>query len=403
MQYKLLATTALVAAGLWGTTEAAFAQAKVTPITAVLGGYHDQAFGYAGNQNDRIGVGGTTTNNRPNKFTQYSDSEIWFGGRTTLANGITIGFDVQLEANQQGDQIDESYLFVDGAFGRLVLGTENDAAYIMHVSAPNAGRSGFQTQESAAFGAWIQRPTEVSALDTTAPKLNGTGLGGSFGNGLTFVNQAGNDGQRVTYYTPRFFGLQGGASYTPNLVEDLNTELNRRQTRTNGFTGSLNYTNDFGAFNVQASAGVTYWPKVSGAVTPGGTTNTSTSGAGSSIKDWSLGAQVGYAGFAFGGSYRKYDQKRDFNNGRAFAVGGAYSTGPFAIALNWLNSHVDGSSTVGAKDKFNQVHLTGAYTMGPGVELYASIFYLNFNDGDTALKANDNKGIGVATGLKLNF
>ncbi len=393
MQYKLLATTALVAAGLWGTTEAAFAQAKVAPITVVVGGYHDQAFGYAGNQNDRIGVGGTTTTNRPNKFTQYSDSEVWFGGRTTLANGITIGFDVQLEANTAADQIDESYLFVDGAFGRLVMGSENDAAYIMHVSAPNAGRSGFQTQESAAFGAWIQRPTAVSALDTTAPKLNGTGLGGTYAASAS-PNQVGNDGQRVTYYTPRFFGLQAGASYTPNLVEDSNTELNRRESRTNGFTGGLNYTNDFGAFNVQASAGITYWPKIQNAL--------SSVEAGNSIKDWSLGAQVGYAGFAVGGSYRKYDSKKSPNNGRAFAVGGAYSTGPFAIALNWLNSHVDGAAAPG-RDKFNQVHLTGAYTMGPGVELYASIFYLNFNDGDSASKANDNKGVGVATGLKLNF
>jgi len=393
MQYKLLATTALVAAGLWGTTEAAFAQAKVAPITVVVGGYHDQAFGYAGNQNNRIGVGGTTTTNRPNKFTQYSDSEIWFGGRTTLANGITIGFDVQLEGNTAGDVIDESYLFVDGAFGRLVMGSENDAAYIMHVSAPNAGRSGFQTQESAAFGAWIQRPTAVSALDTTAPKLNGAGLGGTFAASAS-PNQVGNDGQRVTYYTPRFFGLQAGASYTPNLVEDSNTELNRRESRTNGFTGGLNYTNNFGAFNVQASAGITYWPKIQNAL--------SSTEAGNSIKDYSVGAQVGYAGFAVGGSYRNYDSKKSPNNGRVFAVGGAYSTGPFAIALNWLNSRVDGAATAG-RDKFNQVHLTGAYTMGPGVELYASIFYLNFNDGDTGLKANDNKGVGVATGLKLNF
>ncbi len=393
MQYKLLATTALVAAGLWGTTEAAFAQAKVAPITVVVGGYHDQAFGYAGNQSNKIGVGGTTTTNRPNKFTQYSDSEIWFGGRTTLANGITIGFDVQLEGNSTGDTIDESYLFVDGAFGRLVMGSENDVAYIMHVSAPNAGRSGFQALESAAFGAWIQRPTAVTALDTTAPKLNGTGLGGSFGN-VTNSNQVGNDAQRINYYTPRFFGLQAGVSYTPNLLEDSNNELNRREGRTNGFTGGLNYTNNFGAFNVQASAGVTYWPKIQAAA--------STTGAGNSIKDWSLGAQVGYAGFAVGGGYRKYDHKRDVSNGRAFAVGAAYSTGPFAIALNWLNSRTDGAATAG-KDKFDQVHLTGAYQMGPGVELYASIFYLKFNDGDSSSSANDNKGVGVATGLKLNF
>jgi hypothetical protein len=48
--YKLLATSALVAAGLWGMTEAASAQAKVAPITAVVGGYQQQNFGFASNK-----------------------------------------------------------------------------------------------------------------------------------------------------------------------------------------------------------------------------------------------------------------------------------------------------------------------------------------------------------------
>jgi len=109
--YKLLATSALVAAGLWATADAAMAQAKVAPISVVVGGYHQQNFGFATNKKNVTGLPAT-----PNSMLQYSDSEVWFGGRTTLANGITVGFDVQLEGNTSGDQIDESYLFVDGAF-----------------------------------------------------------------------------------------------------------------------------------------------------------------------------------------------------------------------------------------------------------------------------------------------
>ena len=47
---KLLATSALVAASLWGTTEAAFAQAKVAPISVVVGGYHEQVMVYGRNK-----------------------------------------------------------------------------------------------------------------------------------------------------------------------------------------------------------------------------------------------------------------------------------------------------------------------------------------------------------------
>ena len=49
MKSKLLATSALVAAGLWGMADVAQAQ-KVAPITAVVGGYHEQTFGYASNE-----------------------------------------------------------------------------------------------------------------------------------------------------------------------------------------------------------------------------------------------------------------------------------------------------------------------------------------------------------------
>src|SRR5262245_50844805 len=123
MKSKLLATSALVAAGVVGMSDAAFSQAKVAPITAVLGGYHEQTFGYVNNEDGFAGGNQSTTGtSKPAKWKQSSDSEVWFGGRTTLANGISVGFDVQLEGNTQGDQIDESYLFIDGAFGRLVLG-----------------------------------------------------------------------------------------------------------------------------------------------------------------------------------------------------------------------------------------------------------------------------------------
>jgi len=130
--YKLLATSALVAAGLWGAMDSASAQqAKpgfpwaTSPISVVVGGYHSQVFGFSSNKDNINSAGniGSGANNKASSTSQQSDSEIWFGGRTTLANGIAIGFDVQLEGNTAGDVIDESYLFIDGAFGRVVMGS----------------------------------------------------------------------------------------------------------------------------------------------------------------------------------------------------------------------------------------------------------------------------------------
>lgn len=389
MQYKLLATSALVAAGLWASTEAASAQAKVAPISVVVGGYHEQVIGYGGNKSNRT-YPAPTSSAKINKISQQSDSEIFFGGRTTLANGITFGFDVQLEANTSSDQIDESYLFVDGAFGRLVLGSENAADYIMHYGAPGAGRA-YGPQESAAVN-YIIRPTNVTILDTTQ---SGKGSGG----GGSVLPSGGNDQQRLTYYTPRFWGFGAGVSYTPNVstgttsFEDTNSFVDKAANRHNAFHGSLNFTNNFSGVQVNASAGLSWYPKISGATTAPNKER---------IVDWSIGGQLGYMGFLVGAGYRNLDVKGATEDGYAWGVGATYTTGPFAIGLSYLASNVEGTTANSKNDKFGQLLLSGAYTMGPGVDLIGSIFHLSYKD-EGGATANKNSGVGVVTGVRLTF
>jgi outer membrane protein OmpU len=387
--YKLLATSALVAAGLWGTTDAAFAQAKVAPISVVVGGYMEQTFGYARNKNNVNYTGNTLGGvpNKPNRFSQMSDSEIFFGGRTTLANGITIGFDVQLEANTSGDQIDESYLFIDGAFGRVLIGSENAADYIMNYSIPGVGRS-YGALESAATS-WIVRPANVTILDTVQSGKASGGGGNAF-------PSTGNDQQRLTYFTPRFFGFQGGLSYTPNVnLEDVNGFADKTENRANAWHGAVNFTNTFGAIRLNAMAGMSYYPKISGAA--------STTVGGQSIKDISAGLQVGFGGFLIGGGYRNLDNKNAAEDGYAWGLGATWTGGPFAIGANYLTSKVEGASAgVAADDKFRQIMLSAAYTMGPGVDLIGSVFHLKYTD-EGGANADKNSGVGIVTGLRLTF
>lgn len=399
--YKLLATSALVAAGLWGTTEAAFAQAKVAPISVVVTGYHEQVMVFGRNKND-VNYGGNNqlpaNPNKPNRFSQMSDSEIFFGGRTTLANGITIGFDVQLEANTSGDQIDESYLFVDGAFGRLVIGSENTADYLMNYSIPGVGRS-WGALESSATQA-IVRPTNVTFLDTVQ---SGKGSGG----GGTVLPNGGNDQQRLTYFTPRFFGFGAGVSYTPNVTtgtagaagvtsfEDVNGFADKTRNRHNAFSGSVNFTNNFAGFQVNASVGMSYYPKLSNATTaPGNNT----------VKDISAGLQVGLGGFLVGGGYRDLSVKGGAEDGYAWGLGATWTGGPFAIGANYLTSKVEGATGAGnaADDKFRQIMLSAAYTMGPGIDLIGSAFHIKYTD-EGGASVNKNSGVGAMAGLRLTF
>jgi len=391
MQYKLLATTALAAAGLWASTEAAFAQAKVAPISVVVGGYHEQTIGYGGNKSNRAygGIPGTPT--KINKMQQNSDSEVWFGGRTTLANGITVGFDVQLEANTAGDQIDESYLFIDGAFGRLVIGSENTVDYIMNYSIPGVGKA-WGAQESSAQTVII-RTTANTFLDTMQ---SGKGSGG----GGTVLPTGGNDQQRISYYTPRFWGFGAGISYTPNVTngattsfEDTNSFVDKAANRHNSFHGSLNFTNNFSGVQVNASAGLSWYPKLS---------NATTAPNNERIVDWSVGGQLGYMGFMVGAGYRNLDVKGGAEDGYNWGVGASYVTGPFAVGLSYMTSNVEGTTTNSKNDKFHQILLSGAYTMGPGVDLIGAIFHISHKD-ESGLTANKNSGVGAMTGVRLSF
>ena len=116
----LLGTSAIVAAGMFAAPAHA-----ADPIEISVGGFMNQWFGYQDND-DAPGVDTQT-------FEQWSNSEIIFNGKTTLDNGLQVGIQVQLEANTDtSDQIDESFAFVEGSFGRFVIGSENDAGYLMH-------------------------------------------------------------------------------------------------------------------------------------------------------------------------------------------------------------------------------------------------------------------------------
>src|SRR3546814_7936624 len=55
------------------------------------------------------------------------DAEIWFNIRSVLDNGTVVGGRVELEGSTEGDQIDESYLFVEKHdIGRIEVGRSEE-------------------------------------------------------------------------------------------------------------------------------------------------------------------------------------------------------------------------------------------------------------------------------------
>lgn len=377
-----LATGIIVAAAWWSWSAAAGAQERAAPeIRLRIGGYMEQAFGYARNAAGvRVAMArqtglSSTVLARPNRWSQQSDGEIWFEGRARLANGLLVGFAVQLEANSQfNDQIDESYLFVQGAFGRLIAGSENDAAYLQHVSAPRPG-AGWGILESALTG-WVVTPRYVSFLTTTAPLSTG-------------------DDQKVTWLTPRLAGIQAGVSFTPNEIEDARGFSDHRGDRTNIASLSVNGRWRWDDVALDASLGWVHAPAAPGA---------SSVDRRSPLDDWAAGAQLRWRGTAIGGGFRRLANPGGSQDGRVLAVGIAQDFGGPSLGASLLRSRTAGSPVSPGRDRGDTYLISGAWPIGGGVDVIGAVFTARFDAGRSRFGAEDrNQGAGAVGGLRLSF
>ena len=120
----LLGTTALIAAGV---VTGGVAQAAEEPITAGIGGYFRSAMGMI-NQDDSVGELAAGAQS----MTIGNDIEIVVSGSTTLDNGITAGFQANIEGNGGAtaggsSSLDERFVFFRGGFGQIRIGQVESA------------------------------------------------------------------------------------------------------------------------------------------------------------------------------------------------------------------------------------------------------------------------------------
>lgn len=423
MRKLLYATTALTAAALIaGTAGDAAAQTTIPPsaspspyreqppapppakvstsaerIKLGLSGYYQQwAVITDQHYKTRAAVGGPSNYQPTNLVDNKHNSEICVIGQTTLDNGLTVGVNVQLEAFSESDNVDESYLFLQSpTMGQVVVGDENNAGYLLHVTAPDGGIS-------------------LDSGDLCNIRAFETGGGSSlFDSPLCTTNLRlrDNDSGKFTYITPRFAGFQAGVSYIPEFEQggDNNSALTKAGTgdvpdtggvgtnngQHDGVGAGLNYTNTFGGgFGVQASGGVLWAQAFSGGANVGN----------SNLIAYNAGAQLSFAGFSVGGGWMWVPQGQATAttklNGTSWTAGAAYEFGPYKIGLDYMYGDNNRTST-GGKDRLEQAVLSGTYVLGPGIRLVGGVMYYDFQ-AENQLAQNRN-GIGGLTGIKLAF
>jgi predicted porin len=347
MKKSLLATTALAALGAVAVATPASAKFEVT-----VNGYMEQWFGYSDNAN--------SANADSDIFEQHADNEVHFNFSQTLDNGLKIGGHIEFEGENTGD-IDEEYLYVDGSFGRFLIGTENSADYLMHYGIKSNGIG-------------IDEGDATTWVANANPDLARTNMAG--------IN---NDSNGLSYFSPRINGFQVGASYIPGIGDQNDrtpdTEgQNADGDLDNGFAVGANYMNSFDAMSFKASVG--YIDAGGDSVAPGDQTGLN------------AGVQLGFGGFTASFAYGEEENDNDGEDINIFGVSLAYNAGPAGVSIAYIRGE-DSDNDL----QQDAIELGASYSVGPGVTAAGSIYYVEGTDG-----ANTSAdGIAVAAGLKLSF
>lgn len=377
MKKALLGTSAVALATAFTT------QANAAEFEVRVGGYMEQFVAYADSDVDND-PGDSNYAGVDSK----QDAEIHFKPSITLDNGIKIGADVQLEANTSGDQIDESFMFIKGSFGEVLLGSENSAGYKMSYAAPDVT---FLNVNSGSTTAFVPFSGTAAGLSTGADIFRGT-LGTTF-----LENGRNNDAQRLTYFTPRFAGFQLGVSYARDPNEDSNAQVDIDGTALSNIVDvGANYVNSFGDLDVAVSGryGIAF-----GSDNPG-----------DEPVIYGGGINIGYAGFTVGGSFAEQNDA-GLQDGRAFDAGVSYETGPWGISFTYFDGeNVDNESLAngaafGNDEELQQYLLGVSYALAKGVKLNAFGAYVDFQEdtGDAGGGGDDVDGFIVGTGIKISF
>lgn len=354
MKKVLFASTALAAVALTGTAQAA------DPIKLGLGGYINLQAINVSQDND---AGRRTLD-------IWREGEVFFAGSTKLDNGITVGIQVDLEAETCGDQIDESFIHFSGGFGRIEAGATRGPGFKLLITPPASDPN---------FDGLL--PNFVPVAQPSGNSVSTTFvLPGTLGSGAGTA-------EKLSYTTPKFGGFQAGVAYTPNSTCEWGT------CGTGGFPSQE--STSAAQLDDMVQVGAQFSGDLGGAkVALGGGYDTgSAGGTASDGTIWGVGARAAMAGFTVGAYYGKTEFAGSTLDQTNWQLGASYGVGALTGGVTYTSLERD---TGGTDDDLSRIQLGAAYSMGPGVDLRGSVGFYQF-DGATAADQSDATVFAVGT------
>lgn len=384
---KVLLSTAAVAVAMVATPAAA-------QVELELGGYF-KGYGAFVDQDE------LSTGTEVNDFDIIRNTEIHFGGETTLDNGLTIGAhleaDTDVENSNDSFEVDESYAYFSGGWGRVNFGAEDGAQYLLQVAAPSADSNidGIrQFVNPVNYGVLLAGGTQAAGTLAT-----GVVLGANNSGGIDYDADASGKSDKFTYLTPIMNGFQGGVSFSPDTdfanengigTDDVDDTIGAT------YEIALRYEGQFEGVGVIAGAGYSH-----------GDQEDDTNGTGTTDdrEQWNVGLDLDFGPIGVGAVYVEdngaVDSSPTTDDEETIVVGVDYTTGPFKIGA----SYYDQDNTFAVRDLDTQRYSGGVvYTYGPGMTLRGSIGYVEHDqtgiDGDGG---NEVDATYVTVGTQINF
>lgn len=383
-----LTTTALVA-GL-----ALASNAKAEGIDITIGGFADF----------QVGIIDTDFQGSTNDVYFRNDTEIHLGligesDSLTYGAVIELEADVSSETDNQGVNADKTYIFVESDFGRVELGNVDGAENRLKINGSVIARGTGGTDGD--FGHFVTTNTDdfnnetgVFGADGQLDTLANGFYGGLFFTTPNLLAQAieGNteDSSKLSYYTPRFGGVQLGVSYAPNsgsagqsifgtnIYEDI-------------ISAGINYALDIDGIGVEASVTGEFADAVATGV--------------DDLETYAIGLGVNFEGFQIAGSYGDLGNLDAITSpgvaanveGEYYDAAIAFETGPFGVSVGYLASEL-------GTNEFTNISVGADYELAPGLVPYVEVNFFEAEDGTGAGNTiTDNEGTVVLVGTQLVF
>jgi len=374
MKMKKILLCSAAVAGVAFAAAPALAQVDVT-----VGGHTKNYLGYL-SQDETVG-------NDEKSFDMLRESELHFNAEGTADNGLTYGFHVETEVDA-GDSstVEESYLYLASSMGRVNLGSEDGAAYLLQVAAPSADSNIDGLRQ------YIQpvNYTIATAAGTAANGASQTAQSGAF-EGFDYDNDETGNAEKITYLSPNWNGFQFGLSYTPD-VADANSatglvgfNADNGGAFEDAYEGAVRYEGTFNNIGFALGAGYTH------------VENDNAAAGSDDLNEWNVGADFDIGAFGVGAVYTEENRGLDDGDSDTMVLGVDYTTGPFQFGASYLNNDIE----IPAGADIDTDRYTGGviYTLTQGLTLRGSISHIQHEQSGAA----DMDATSVMGGIQFNF